>query len=208
MNVEQSFCTITADALLDTCKEYKQNGYRLTQIHPVLKQDDTIDLYYSFVKHNEIVNFKIEKIIKGETVIPSVTSLFIACFVYENEAHDLFGVNIEGNLIDFEGKFYRFGEGVTAPMTIISPEQLAAREKAAKIAKAKAAKAAKAAKEAQATKAEKTGADTGANKASASSAEENNATARPATDASAKEVASDATQAPTSDLDTDKKGEE
>ena len=208
MNVEQSFCTITADALLDTCKEYKQNGYRLTQIHPVLKQDDTIDLYYSFVKHNEIVNFKIEKIIKGETVIPSVTSLFIACFVYENEAHDLFGVNIEGNLIDFEGKFYRFGEGVTAPMTIISPEQLAAREKAAKIAKAKAAKAAKAAKEAQATKAEKTGADTGANKASASSAEENNATARLATDASAKEVASGATQAPSSDLDTDKKGEE
>lgn len=208
MNVEQSFCTITADALLDTCKEYKQNGYRLTQIHPVLKQDDTIDLYYSFVKHNEIVNFKIEKIIKGETVIPSVTSLFIACFVYENEAHDLFGVNIEGNLIDFEGKFYRFGEGVTAPMTIISPEQLAAREKAAKIAKAKAAKAAKAAKEAQATKAEKTGADTGANKASASSAEENNATARPAADASAKEVASGATHASTSDLDTDKKGEE
>lgn len=147
MEFIQTFQPITVDALIDTCKDYKDKGYRLAQIHPVLKQDDTITMFYSFVKENEVINLKIENVIKGETVIPSVTSLFIACFVYENEAHDLFGVNIEGNLIDFQGSFYSFGEGVTAPMTVISPEQLAAREKAAKIAKAKAAKAAKAAKE-------------------------------------------------------------
>lgn len=87
--------------------------------------------------------------------MPSLTPLYIAIFVNENEAHDLFGVNIVGNLIDFEGAFYRFAEGVEAPMSIVSPEQLAAREKAAKIAKAKAAKAAKekAAKEAEAASA-------------------------------------------------------
>lgn len=146
MEFIQTFQPITIDSLLDTCKEYKGKGYRLAQIHPVLEQDNTITMFYSFVKHNEVINLKIENVIKGETVIPSVTSLFIACFVYENEAHDLFGVNIEGNLIDFQGAFYRFGEGVTAPMTIISPEQLAAREKAAKIAKAKAAKEAAAKK--------------------------------------------------------------
>ena len=154
MEFIQTFQPITVDSLLDTCKEYKDKGYRLTQIHPVLKPDDTLTLYYSFVKANEVINLKIEKVRKGETVIPSVTSLFIACFVYENEAHDLFGVNIEGNLIDFQGAFYSFGEGVTAPMTIISPEQLAAREKVAKIAQAKAAKAAKAAKEAEQKKAQ------------------------------------------------------
>ena len=86
--------------------------------------------------------------------MPSLTPLYIAIFVNENEAHDLFGVNIVGNLIDFEGAFYRFAEGVEAPMSIVSPEQLAAREKAAKIAKAKAAKAAKAAKEKAAKEAE------------------------------------------------------
>lgn len=154
MEFIQTFQPITVDTLLDTCKDYKDKGYRLAQIHPVLKQDDTITMFYSFVKENEVINLKIENVIKGETVIPSVTSLFIACFVYENEAHDLFGVNIEGNLIDFQGSFYSFGEGVTAPMTVISPEQLAAREKAAKIAKAKAAKAAKVAKEAAANKAD------------------------------------------------------
>ena len=93
---------------------------------------------------NEIVNFKICGIIKNETVVPSVTELFIAAFVFENEAHELYGVNIEGNVLDFKGNFYKFPDGVEAPMTIISPEQLAAREKAAKIAAAKAAREAKA----------------------------------------------------------------
>ena len=91
-----------------------------------------------------MINYKVSGIKKGVTEVPSVTELFIAAFVFENEAHDLFGVNIVGNLIDFQGKFYSFGEGVEAPMAIVTPAQLAAREKAAKLAAAKAARAAKA----------------------------------------------------------------
>lgn len=152
MEFIESFVPIEIDELVDTAKEYKEQGYQLAQMMPILKEDDTIWLYYTFIKENEVINRRIEGVIKGETEIPSLTPLFIAVFVNENEAHDLFGVNIVGNLIDFQGAFYRFAEGVEAPMTVISPAQLAAREKAAKIAKAKAAKAAKAAKEAQAKK--------------------------------------------------------
>lgn len=152
MEFIESFVPIEIDELVDTAKEYKEQGYQLAQMMPILKEDDTIWLYYTFIKENDVINRRIEGVIKGETEIPSLTPLFIAVFVNENEAHDLFGVNIVGNLIDFQGAFYRFAEGVEAPMSIVSPEQLAAREKAAKIAKAKAAKAAKAAKEAQAKK--------------------------------------------------------
>ena len=90
-----------------------------------------------------MINYKVSGIKKGVTEVPSVTELFIAAFVFENEAHDLFGVNVVGNLIDFQGRFYSFAEGVEAPMTIVTPAQLAAREKAAKLAAAKAARAAK-----------------------------------------------------------------
>lgn len=153
MSVKQDFRPLALDQLIDTCKEYKEKGYRLDQLLPKLERDDTITLIYTFVMGEEIVNFKIGGIIKNETVVPSVTELFIAAFVFENEAHELYGVNIEGNVLDFKGKFYKFPEGVEAPMTIISPEQLAAREKAAKIAAAKAAREAKAkaAKEGQGT---------------------------------------------------------
>ena len=147
MGLNQSFHPLELDTLLDTCREYKEKGYRLAQIHPVLKQDNSISLFYTFVKDDEMINFEVSGIEKGVTEVPSVTELFIAAFVFENEAAELFGVNVVGNVLDFQGAFYSFGEGVEAP------EQLAAREKAAKIAKAKAAKAAKAAKEAQAAKA-------------------------------------------------------
>lgn len=151
MSVKQDFRPLALDQLIDTCKEYKEKGYRLDQLLPKLERDDTITLIYTFVMGEEIVNFKIGGIIKNETVVPSVTELFIAAFVFENEAHELYGVNIEGNVLDFKGNFYKFPEGVEAPMTIISPEQLAAREKAAKIAAAKAAREAKATKEGQGT---------------------------------------------------------
>ena len=153
MSVKQDFRPLALDQLIDTCKEYKEKGYRLDQLLPKLERDNTITLIYTFVMGEEIVNFKIGGIIKNETVVPSVTELFIAAFVFENEAHELYGVNIEGNVLDFKGNFYKFPEGVEAPMTIISPEQLAARETAAKIAAAKAAREAKAkaAKEGQGT---------------------------------------------------------
>lgn len=144
MGVMQDFRPLAIGDLIATCKEYKDKGYRLTQITPKLERDDSITLIYTFVMGPEIVNFKVTGIVKDETEVPSVTELFIACFVYENEAHDLFGVNVVGNVLDFHGAFYAFAEDVEAPMTVISPEQLAAREKAAKLAAAKAAREAKA----------------------------------------------------------------
>ena len=144
MAITQDFRSIPLDKLIDTCKERKNEGYRLAQLCPKLERDDSITLIYTFIKESEMINYKVSGIKKGVTEVPSVTELFIAAFVFENEAHDLFGVNVVGNLIDFQGKFYSFGEGVEAPMTIVTPAQLAAREKAAKLAAAKAARAAKA----------------------------------------------------------------
>lgn len=144
MAITQDFRSIPLDKLIDTCKERKNEGYRLAQLCPKLERDDSITLIYTFVKESEMINYRVSGIKKGVTEVPSVTELFIAAFVFENEAHDLFGVNVVGNLIDFQGKFYSFAEGVEAPMTIVTPAQLAAREKAAKLAAAKAARAAKA----------------------------------------------------------------
>lgn len=144
MAITQDFRSIPLDKLIDTCKERKNEGYRLAQLCPKLERDDSITLIYTFVKESEMINYKVSGIKKGVTEVPSVTELFITAFVFENEAHDLFGVNVVGNLIDFQGKFYSFAEGVEAPMTIVTPAQLAAREKAAKLAAAKAARVAKA----------------------------------------------------------------
>ena len=77
--------------------------------------------------------------------IPSISSYYPAVFPFENEAHDLFGLAITDMQIDFKGFFYQVS--TAEPMSVITPEVKAAREKAMKIRAAAEAKARKAAAE-------------------------------------------------------------
>lgn len=117
----------------------KAEGWRFVQTHAV-NGDAGIDLYYTFMKDGHALNLRIEGVTKDQPV-PSITDLFLAAFVFENEARELFGVDMRDIAIDFHGTMYAPAE--SEPMTIITPEQKAAREKARKVAEAKAAKEAK-----------------------------------------------------------------
>lgn len=136
MTLATEFIPLTVEGLPALAAEKKAEGWRFVQLLAV-NTDDGIDLIYSFMKDSLLVNYEIKGVQKG-TVVPSITDQFLAAFVFENETHDLFGVDIKGIAIDFGGNFYAVSQ--KEPMTIISLEQKAAREKAAKIAAAKAAK--------------------------------------------------------------------
>ncbi|MEG0071032.1 MAG: NADH-quinone oxidoreductase subunit C [Raoultibacter sp.] len=136
MALETKFLPLELKDLLSCSAQHKADGYRFVQMLCV-NTEEGIDLQYSFMKDNVLENYTIPSV-KKETAVPSVTGDFIAAFVFENEAHDLFGVKIEGNALDFGGHFYDVS--VSEPMTVISPAQKEARLKAAKIAAAKAAK--------------------------------------------------------------------
>lgn len=126
--------------LPELARRMSEEGWRYVQTLAV-NTDEGVDLVYSFMKPPVLANYTIKAVQKG-TPIPSITDRFFAAFVFENEAHDLFGVDIRDIAIDFKGHFYAVAQN--EPMTIISPEQKAAREKAAKLAAAKRARAKKA----------------------------------------------------------------
>ena len=126
MTLQSEFIPLTIEGLPALAAEKKAEGARFVQMLCV-NTEEGIDLVYSFMKDGVLTNHEIKGVKKGTTV-PSVTDQFLAAFVFENEAHDLFGVDIEGIAIDFGGNFYALAQ--KEPMTIISPEQKAAREKA------------------------------------------------------------------------------
>lgn len=167
LEYQDSYELIDLSDLVKRAREFKSEGYRLVQLLPKMQEDDRITLIYTFGKLNELINLKIVNVVKGMTKVPSITSIFVCAFVFENEAHDLFGVQITGNSLDFHGHFYNFAEGVEAPMTIVTPAQLAAREKKAKLEAAKKAKARK-----LAAQAEKGNEDGGSNDAEEARAKE------------------------------------
>ncbi|MEG0323644.1 MAG: NADH-quinone oxidoreductase subunit C, partial [Raoultibacter sp.] len=136
MSLQTEFLPLEVANVKQCASDLKEQGYRYVQMLAV-NTDDGIDLQYAYMKGSDLKMYTITGIKKG-TKIPSITDLFLEAFVFENEAHDLFGVEIEGIAIDFGGHFYQVAQ--SEPMTVISPAQKAAREKAEKIAAAKAAK--------------------------------------------------------------------
>ena len=136
MGLQTEFLSLTVDALPAFAADRKREGWRFVQLLAVVT-DGGFDLVYSFMKDGVLENYTIQDVTK-DTAVPSITDQFLAAFVFENEVHDLFGINVKGIAIDFGGTFYQLSQ--KEPMTIISPEQKAAREKAAKVAAAKAAK--------------------------------------------------------------------
>ena len=144
MNFESEFTPIPLESLHHEAAVMKVEGWRFIQTHAV-NTDAGVDLYYSFMKDGHIKNLKIEGVTK-DMQVPSVTDLFLAAFVFENEARELFGVDMRDIAIDFSGAMY--APAIQEPMTFLSPEQKAARDKARKAQAEKAAKGDAPAKEA------------------------------------------------------------
>lgn len=138
----QVFNEVPLAEVHDLAARRAEEGWRYVQILAV-NTEEGIDLVYSYMKDGLLENDTVAAV-GADDAVPSITDLFLEAFVCENEIHDLYGVAIENIAIDFGGMFYQLAE--KAPMTVVSPEQLAAREKAKKIAAAKAAKEAAAQK--------------------------------------------------------------
>lgn len=139
MSFQSSFNALSLAEVRAFAADRKAQGWRYVQTLAV-NAEDGINIMYSFMKDDVLENYTVSSVPKGASV-DSITDSFFEAFVWENEIHDLFGVSFEGLALDFAGAFYALSQA--EPMTVISPAQLAAREKAKKIAAAKAAKAAK-----------------------------------------------------------------
>lgn len=151
------YTTVGIDELLSHVQALKGVGARFVQMHAERNVDDgTYRLIYTFINVRAaqeqiardgsyaIENLVVEGIDQYQE-IPSISSYYPAVFPFENEAHDLFGLAITDMQIDFKGYFYQVS--TAEPMSVITPEVKAAREKAMKVRVAAEAKARKAAAE-------------------------------------------------------------
>ena len=151
------YTTVGIDELLAHVQALKGAGARFVQMHAERNVDDgTYRLVYTFINVRAaqehiaqdgsyaIENLVVEGIDRYQE-IPSISSYYPAVFPFENEVHDLFGLAITDMQVDFNGFFYQVS--TVEPMSVITPEVKAAREKAMKVRAAAEAKARKAAAE-------------------------------------------------------------
>lgn len=115
---EQEIICIDKQGLLDKIRSVYVEGYRIVQIsctkNNIYQIDYTFDKEYKFLDIR--VNIPIE-----DAELPSITGIYECAFAYENEMHDLFGIQIDGINLNYQGKFYRIE--VQAPFNIRVAQQ-------------------------------------------------------------------------------------
>lgn len=104
MTGKMKLINIEPAELLKRVSEFHSSHYTLAQIG--CTKTDVLEINYSFDKDFNFVNLRIT-VPSIDIEIPSISSIYWAAFIYENEMSDLFGIKIKGKAIDYKGNFYR-----------------------------------------------------------------------------------------------------
>ena len=95
---------ITKDTLRSEGKRLKSEGWRFVTVTCLEIDDTTLELIYHFDKNLEIVHYRM--CIPKDEPMPSLSPVFFAAFLVENEIYDQFGVKFDDLALDFGGKLY------------------------------------------------------------------------------------------------------
>ena len=101
---------ISLDSVLREVSAMLPQGYRFVTMTCV-DAGEVFDIYYHFDKDYELTNFLL-RAPKG-TELPSVSGVFFAAALAENEIRDLFGVTFRGLAVNYGGRFM-LAEGAPA----------------------------------------------------------------------------------------------
>ncbi|MEI7939030.1 MAG: NADH-quinone oxidoreductase subunit C [Verrucomicrobiota bacterium] len=101
---DQIYETIPVEALLERAGEMRKQGYRLVQIGAT-RLPEHVELTYSFDLASRLTNLRFQMLAEGAR-LPSISGIYWCAFLYENELHDLFNVQVDGMAVDFHGHLY------------------------------------------------------------------------------------------------------
>jgi ech hydrogenase subunit D len=95
---------VTTETVAGETAKIKYEGYRLVTLSCVEIDEGHVEILYHFGKNLGLAHFRLAA--AKETVIPSISTVFSAAFLVENEIQDLFNVRFSGLTIDFNRTLY------------------------------------------------------------------------------------------------------
>lgn len=105
---------ITRDELLGVVQNMKFEGYRFITLSCVTGPDESYELIYHFDLDMKLRNFRLV-VEKGQSA-PSISQIYFCAFLVENEVKELFGVAIDGVVLDYGGKLLLSDGAPSTPM--------------------------------------------------------------------------------------------
>lgn len=105
---EPKLLDIPLNELRPRVEAMKKDGYRLVQIN-CTKLPEQFEVNYSFDKGYAFINLRVTLPLVNDGLL-SVSPVYMSAFLYENEIHDLFGINVREMVLDYKGNFYRLAQ--------------------------------------------------------------------------------------------------
>lgn len=100
----QEITPIERGELVGAAAELFSQGYRFVHIC-CTTLESSYELTYSFDREYRLKNLRIT--VMPDEEVPSISVIYPNAFLYENEIHDLFGMDFRNITVDYHGTLYR-----------------------------------------------------------------------------------------------------
>lgn len=91
---------VAVEEIEKTAQYYHDNGYRFVT-ETCLEEDNKFKIIYTFAKEYELASFHVY--VDGTEDVPSISTVYFAALLVENEIHEMFGLNFRNLALDFRG---------------------------------------------------------------------------------------------------------
>jgi Ni,Fe-hydrogenase III component G len=113
------------DGLLTETAALQLRGYRFVTV-TCLDQGEAHEIYYHFDKEYQLENLRI--VLPRGLSLPSISAVYPAAMLVENELKDLFGLTVDGLAIDYGGRLLLTEDAPSAPLNRAAPSEPASPE--------------------------------------------------------------------------------
>lgn len=112
---------VTAPNLLGEVARLKIEGFRLVTLSGVNTGPDQVEILYHFDRDLALVHLRLKA---SQTVpVPSISPIYLAAFLAENEIQDLFHIRFHGLVIDYRRTLFLPREVDATPFCRYAPPE-------------------------------------------------------------------------------------
>ena len=111
--MREEIVPVSADILVGEAAKLKVQGYRLVTLTCTELDESTLDLLYHFDQDLRLKHLRLTA--PKDQPVPSISPVYFAALLVENEIQDFFGLKFEGLLVDYQGTLYLEEEALKTP---------------------------------------------------------------------------------------------
>lgn len=111
--MREDIMAVSAEALVGEVARLKVLGYRLVTLSCTELDATTVDVLYHFDRDLELKHLRLTA--PKSTPVPSISPVYFAALLVENEIQDFFGLRFDGLLVDYRGTLYLEEEALQTP---------------------------------------------------------------------------------------------